>query len=347
MVQKKYQVFVSSTFRDLKEERQEVMQAILELKCIPSGMELFPAANDDQWGLIKQVIDDCDYYLVIVGGRYGSMTPEGMSYTQKEYEYADSLGKPILGFLHEKPEMIPFVKSEGDPVLREKLSAFRAVCEARRVCKYWNSAPDLGAKVSRSLINLINSYPAVGWVRGDRVPDESTAETINRLREEIDRLKGELDRVRQEPPPGAERLAQGMDVVWLGFTAKEEFSSEDAKQESLPMTWDDLFASVGPCMIDEASEYKLLIRLEEVIRNKCRLDDHLKVNIDRLAFDKILVQFHALGLICLSETKRGVKHKGTAFWRLTPYGMGHMHRLVACARPTAVGSPSDKEPTTR
>ncbi len=30
-IQKKYQVFVSSTFKDLQEERQEVIKALLEL----------------------------------------------------------------------------------------------------------------------------------------------------------------------------------------------------------------------------------------------------------------------------------------------------------------------------
>ena len=85
-MEKRYQVFISSTFNDLHEPRQEVMQALLELDCIPAGMELFPAANDDQWTLIKRVIDDCDYYIVIIGGRYGSIGPSGKSYTQMEYE---------------------------------------------------------------------------------------------------------------------------------------------------------------------------------------------------------------------------------------------------------------------
>ena len=75
---KKYQVFVSSTYQDLLEERQEVMQALLELECIPVGMELFPAADDDQWTLIKGLIKDCDYYVLIVGGRYGSISPAGI-----------------------------------------------------------------------------------------------------------------------------------------------------------------------------------------------------------------------------------------------------------------------------
>ena len=82
----RYQVFVSSTFADLKDERQKVIQALMEMDCIPAGMELFPAANDEQWEFIKRVIDDCDYYILIIGGRYGSLTSEGISYTEKEFD---------------------------------------------------------------------------------------------------------------------------------------------------------------------------------------------------------------------------------------------------------------------
>ena len=103
---KKYQVFVSSTYEDLQAERQEVMHVLLELDCIPSGMELFPAANDSQWELIKGVIDDCDYYVVIVAGRYGSIGPSGISFTEMEYRYALEKRKPVVAFLHGDPESI-------------------------------------------------------------------------------------------------------------------------------------------------------------------------------------------------------------------------------------------------
>ena len=62
----KYQVFVSSTYVDLIEERKEITQAILEANCIPAGMELFPASNKSQWDFIKKVIYDSDFYLVIL-----------------------------------------------------------------------------------------------------------------------------------------------------------------------------------------------------------------------------------------------------------------------------------------
>ncbi|GAB4035034.1 DUF4062 domain-containing protein [Spirosoma jeollabukense] len=132
-MEKKYQVFVSSTYKDLLEERREVMQALLELDCIPVGMELFPAADDDQWTLIKRLIDDCDYYILIVGGRYGSLSIEGISYTQMEYEYALSQEIPIIAFLPKNPDNIPIGKSDGEPEKSKKLLIFKELAQKNYV----------------------------------------------------------------------------------------------------------------------------------------------------------------------------------------------------------------------
>jgi hypothetical protein len=112
-LKRRYQVFVSSTFEDLKEERQHVMQALLESKCIPTGMELFPATSAEQWELIKRVIDECDYYMVIVAGRYGSIGKTGVGYTEMEFDYATQSGKPVIGFYHQNPELLVGAKLEG------------------------------------------------------------------------------------------------------------------------------------------------------------------------------------------------------------------------------------------
>jgi len=92
-----YQVFISSTYEDLKEERLEVIKALIEFGCMPAGMEYFPASNESQLEFIKSVIDKSDYYIIICGGKYGNVHPEfKKSYTQLEYEYAMEINKPIL-----------------------------------------------------------------------------------------------------------------------------------------------------------------------------------------------------------------------------------------------------------
>ena len=45
MNDKKYQVFISSTFDDLKEERKAILEAILITNNIPVGMESFVATS--------------------------------------------------------------------------------------------------------------------------------------------------------------------------------------------------------------------------------------------------------------------------------------------------------------
>ena len=122
---KRYQVFISSTYADLQEERQEVIQARLELDCIPAGMELFPAASEDQRTLIKKVIDDSDFYMVIIAGRYGSLGPDGLSYTEMEYRYALDSGKPIIGFVHRSLGDLAASRSESTDEGKAKLGAFR------------------------------------------------------------------------------------------------------------------------------------------------------------------------------------------------------------------------------
>lgn len=114
MSEKRYQVFVSSTFADLREEREVVFDALMKINCIPAGMENFPAFDEEQLEFIKHVIDDSDYYVLIIGGRYGSLTEDGISYTEKEYDYAMSKGIPILPFIHRNPSDISVGKTDQD-----------------------------------------------------------------------------------------------------------------------------------------------------------------------------------------------------------------------------------------
>src|SRR5690242_6691397 len=86
--ERRHQVFISSTYDDLKLERTQVTQSILEMNHIPAGMELFPASDETQWEVIKKVIDQSDYYIVLIAGRYGSTDQNGISFTEKEYDYA-------------------------------------------------------------------------------------------------------------------------------------------------------------------------------------------------------------------------------------------------------------------
>lgn len=61
-MEKKYQIFISSTFTDLRDERQAAVEAILRAGHIPAGMELFTSTNKTQWDVIKKWINESDIY---------------------------------------------------------------------------------------------------------------------------------------------------------------------------------------------------------------------------------------------------------------------------------------------
>lgn len=342
-MEKRHQVFVSSTFRDLEDERQEVMHALLELDCIPSGMELFPAANETQWNLIKKVIDDCDYYVLILGGRYGSIGPEGISYTEMEYRYALSSGKPTIAFLHRNPGRIIADKSESTVEGKEKLQAFRESVE-KKLCKHWESAQELGSVVSRSLIQLIKSTPAVGWVRANELADREATMELLQLRRRVEELQTELSRARISAPKGSEELAQGDEEHSIRFSFSAKAPNEYQSQRwtsSFSPTWNEIFACIAPLMIHEAPEPVLKNALdnlaetdsfERLSKNKKLLHNVLRsFYIGEDDFQTIKVQLRALGLIAKSEKARSVKDSGT-YWTLTPYGDEIMTQLRAIRR---------------
>lgn len=336
---KRYQVFVSSTFEDLQEERKEVMQALLELDCIPAGMELFPAANEDQWTLIKRVIDDCDYYILIIGGRYGSTNDVGISYTQMEYEYAVSIGKPVIAFLHKNPDNIPSGKSEQDPENKKKLEEFKELTK-KKLVKYWEGADNLGSVVSRSMIRLIKDNPSDGWVKAGSVVDEKSIVEISRLQKENEELNKRIKAIETQAPEGTEKLAQGEDLVKIefSFVANSEMSyEEDEYYEELAFSWNELFSGVAPNMIDEYTDFGLETALRSFIENHHiwyedpkykHYDKTYRYRILPESFNLIKVQFRALGLITLGTKKRSATDQNT-YWKLTPYGDYIMTKILA------------------
>lgn len=306
-------------------------------------MELFPAADDDQWTLIRRLIDDCDYYILIVGGRYGSMNKKGISYTQMEYEYALTKEIPIISFLHKTPDEIPVGKSEKDPELVAKLSAFKLLVE-RKMCRYWNTAMELGSQVSRSLVKLIKDKPRPGWVKATFLPSVETTNEILELKEQVEALKFELEKSKNKVPEGTEDLAQGEDLIEIKFSVNAYTSnwnqspSDKYHKSQVLCSWNEIFSEISPLMIDEVSENTLRSKVNELIQKR-RYDDLSKkfaredrkpteFKIDDNDFQTIKIQFRALGLITESIKKRGV-HDKNKYWTLTPFGDNMMTKLRA------------------
>lgn len=168
---KKYQVFVSSTFEDLKDERDAAFKTILTLNHIPIGMETFNAGDDEQWEVIKRAIDLSDYYVLILGLRYGSTTDSGISYTEKEYDYAVSKNIPIITLIRDENVPTTPDQRESDPDKAEKLKKFREKASSKKEDKVWKTKFELTTQLSNSLISEIGLHPKTGWIRTELQPE--------------------------------------------------------------------------------------------------------------------------------------------------------------------------------
>jgi chorismate mutase len=152
---------------------------------IPAGMEDFAADTDEQWKVIQRVIDDSDYYVLIIGNRYGSTTPEGLSYTEREFDYAIESRLPVFVFPHGDPGSISSYKSDSTDESRMRLEAFRKKAMNGRMVKQWWTGEGLAMEVGGAIANATKSNPRIGWVRSNTIPDEVLRKELEEARRKL------------------------------------------------------------------------------------------------------------------------------------------------------------------
>lgn len=321
-MEKRYQVFASSTYADLKDERQHVLQALMEMDCIPAGMELFPAADEEQWEFIKRIIDDCDYYLLIIGGRYGSITDDGISYTEKEFDYAVESGLKVVALIHGAPDDIPFGKSEQDPALREKLLGFKDKVMDGRLVKFWKSAEELPGLVALSLTKTIKMYPAVGWVSASNVANENILSEINELRKENTELQRSLGKLENQQKPAVEGMADIDSLFTVNGTYKTQTPGYSPRSNSFKtsISWRALFALIAPYIVEHPNDTSVKLQLASSLKElEIGSTSGYSTTIDDQEFKTITIQLKAYGLIKTNYTET-TKGGMALFWSLTKAG---------------------------
>lgn len=191
-IERRYQVFISSTYTDLIKERNIIQSVLLTANCIPACMEGFVASDTNQFEEIKKVMNLCDYYLLIIGHKYGSINEKTKkSYTEMEFDYAVELKMPILVFV-----LSENYKKDNDvfdqQVARDDrylLEQFKEKATNNRLTKQISSIDELGGAVAISILRMINDHPRNGWFRGPIVEENEFRKQIMQLEEENRKLR--------------------------------------------------------------------------------------------------------------------------------------------------------------
>ena len=327
---KRYQVFVSSTFSDLAEERRGVFNSLLDIDCIVAGMEFFPAMDQEQFEYIKHVIDDSDYYLLIIGGRYGTITESGISFTEQEYDYAVQTGKPVIALLHSNPGTISVNKSDSDPVLAERLQSFRQKVSAGRLVKFWENISEVKEKAVVALVHAIKVFPAVGWIRASETIGVESLSEINTLLKENAHLKQELadsNRGVITTIPDIAGLDEKM-TFHLSYVVSNfrRGISSITHRETISITWRSLFARLAPRLqqiTPQFTAYNILKSVVSEFRESYLSDIISNLSLEHTESDIAFIQCETLGLIIGKEIP--LKNGGLALcYKLTDAGYSFM-----------------------
>ncbi len=337
MVNVKYQVFVSSTYTDLKDERDQVIKGILEMGHVPVGMEMFSAADEQQWRMITRQIDQSDYYVVLVAHRYGSVTDAGVGYTEKEYDYAVATGVPVLGFVIDETAAWPPDRMETEAGPRAALAAFREKAK-RRPVGFWRTSDDLYAKVPIALMKAFNTAPRPGWVRVTENAGPEVLGELARLSAENSQLRAELAvakaRELVEDQSALDRTVEMMRLNVVPISIYEAGGSGWVDQ--LPMTLLRVFGLIAPELLTETSTDHIAytIALGSVTQPGTRLRQSWPFPANQV--DSILADLQAILLVQPSSKKHQVADT-KKYWTLTILGgqlLGAMRkqRLEAAGR---------------
>lgn len=169
MLKPKYQVFISSTYNDLKEERRAAIDAVLKLEHIPVGMEAFRADDSQQKEIIQRWLEEVDIYILILGARYGTIDKEtNISYTEWEYNLAEKLGIPRLVFVLDDTYIRAKAYDYKDiEIALPQYKSFKERLEQKYVHKVSN-LDELTSEIGFNLEYIIdkNRDSLKGWIDG-------------------------------------------------------------------------------------------------------------------------------------------------------------------------------------
>lgn len=334
----RYQVFVSSTFRDLVAERQAVLNAILRMGHFPAGMEMFPGSDSDAWSIIERVISESDIYLLIIGGKYGTIdSGVGISYTEKEFDFAISMNKPIVVFPHGDPNAIVAGKSELDATSRKMLDQFRARAELGRHRRTWLDAKDLMYEVTHALQHVMETNDLRGWTRTDEIDSTELLKQLNDVRSELAATTKERDSLRQQIDSQEiiEGIACGDDsyTLLIGEAAKPGKESGAKEQERLVVTWDEIFLAIAEKISHPSPEHDVRSQLNHRFAPQS--------HVSWASFEAIKRQMLALGLIEFVRLRvsssqfmgQANTQYETNAWKLTGRGQAKWLRIAAIRKP--------------
>ncbi len=269
MTDRRYYAFISTSGTDMQDEYAVLTQALLE-----QGIFSWSPAQSRMYELdfVRKQIDQCDYYILLLGNHYGRLDGSGASFMHLEYIHAITKQKPIIAIRHHWPDLnTPTVLD--DPEARSPFGKFRRQVQERKQATFflaYDDASNLSTAIKRHVPRCVNLYPTTGWVRANaRQSTLNVSSDTLALQEEVIQLRKKLaliDRRVKETPalnPILPAIMKTMpapvsheaETLNFAFTvqAYQEGNFKELKLNKT-MRWDEILTILGPSFHPPAPE---------------------------------------------------------------------------------------------
>ncbi len=293
---------------------------------------------------IRPIIEESDYYVLIIKGKYGSVNADGLSFTQLEFEYAEKMRKPVLAFLYRDIRNITIAETDDDYSKGEKLKNFRELLLSRRIVSQWTNKDELVSLIKDAVSSIIRSKPAVGWVRGNQAVSVHYLKEMAELQRANAELKTELERLSLLSKGDAAVFEQGDDILTIPYHWEQivRQGDQNVRERTGPFeyltTWDRMFANLSELILREESEATIKYFIRKRIADYSRMKLPGQVDVEDSFFLQTRYQFQALGFIdVISRREDDPDVPGGTYglicWRMTELGRRHISIAMARRRP--------------
>jgi hypothetical protein len=286
-------VFLSSTWRDMKDRRAAILKAIRLLDGFDiEAMEEFGSRAQPPLDVCLEKLAECDVVFGVLGAAYGSSPPDGdPSYTEREYIEARRRGLPCLMVVVDDVDV-------ADP----RQTAFRERVERDHTTKHVRGeSPDfLGVLAVTALANLVKAEltdrfeahrrAAEGQDRKLRRLERAIAEILQRSRAAMQAL---LDNSPDPMAPAlsdqalSEKLARALmgcqhfseAIVWLGKAYRDcDDRGDRPARQALSKAGGHLLPWVYVADIDRTALENLRAETQtDIVRLPCGLNSFAEI----------------------------------------------------------------------
>lgn len=246
MIDKRYHVFISTTEADMHAERVVLSQTLVSQGFFSWGLEQRTPLTT---AFARRQIDDCDYFILMLGSRYGELSASGVSYMHLEYIYAVTKQKPILVLMYEAPESRADEFQDQNPESKLKFLDFRRQLQRERdMVMTFRDLRDLEVAIRHTMPQFLTRYLAQGWIRPNQ-------QQVQQLQDENEQLRQKLIQLEQQQPRPSSTAQRPMDLPQvqgheeIAFDYKVHAYQDGNFRELRPqrqLSWNDLLMVIGP-----------------------------------------------------------------------------------------------------